>query len=77
MGNCTMIHCGRLNYEADVKTMAMKVKPDELDSLADLEYIQRNVRAGESDYSGGNATGGDSRSACAFFENAASNVTSN
>lgn len=49
-GNCTLIHCGRLNYEADLRTMAnvLRVKPEELAALPGLSYIERNMQTGES-----------------------------
>lgn len=47
--NCTEIHCGFLNYEADQKVMAqvLGVTIDEVKSLKPLEYIHKNVRTKE------------------------------
>jgi hypothetical protein len=43
--NCTRIRSGRLNFEDDIKTMArvLKVKPDQVDSLLPLQYIERDM----------------------------------
>lgn len=46
--NCTRIRCGRLNYQADVKTMGdvLGVKGNELRDLAPLEWIERDMGNG-------------------------------
>jgi hypothetical protein len=47
--NCTEIHCGFLNYEADQKTMAqvLGVPLTEIQALLPLQYIHKNVRTKE------------------------------
>jgi hypothetical protein len=47
--NCTEIHCGFLNYEADQKTMAqvLGVAVTDIQSLEPLQYIHKNVRTKE------------------------------
>lgn len=47
--NCTEIHCGFLNYEADQKVMAqvLGVTVDDIKSLKPLEYFHKNVRTKE------------------------------
>lgn len=44
--NCTEIHCGFLNFEADQKVMAQTlcVPVEAVQALEPLEYIHRNVR---------------------------------
>ncbi len=48
-GNCTLIHCGRLNYGGDVKCMArvLGVPDAELLALPELAYIERDMQSGE------------------------------
>lgn len=48
-GNCTLIHCGRLTYRADVVTMAdvLNVEQAEIAQLAPLSYIERSMATGE------------------------------
>lgn len=48
-GNCTLIHCGRLNYEADLRTMAnvLRVEAPELAGLEPLAWVERNMLTGE------------------------------
>jgi hypothetical protein len=43
--NCTRIRSGRLNFEDDIRTMArvLKVKPDQVDTLLPLHYIERDM----------------------------------
>jgi hypothetical protein len=47
--NCTEIHCGFLNYEADQKVMAgvLGVTIDDIKGLEPLEYFHKNVRTKE------------------------------
>jgi hypothetical protein len=47
-GNATLIHCGRLGYERDLKVMADELGVPEADirGLADLEWIERDRLAG-------------------------------
>jgi hypothetical protein len=47
--NCTEIHCGFLNYEADQKTMAqaLGVPISDIQALKPLEFIHKNVRTKE------------------------------
>lgn len=47
-GNCTMIHCGRLNYAQDVKTMAgvLGVPEDCITALLPLQFVERNMATG-------------------------------
>lgn len=49
-GNCTMIHCGRLNYEADLRVMAnvLRVPVEQLAGLAPLAYVERNMLTGQT-----------------------------
>lgn len=44
----TVIHCGRLNFDADLKTMAgvLAVPPGDLSALLPLEYIERDTATG-------------------------------
>ncbi|MYN45787.1 hypothetical protein GTP23_12090 [Pseudoduganella sp. FT93W] len=44
--NCTEIHCGFLNYEADQKVMAqvLGVTISDIQGLEPLQYIHKNVR---------------------------------
>jgi len=48
LGNCTFIHCGRLNDEAAVLTMkkVLGVTSEEIVGLRDLEFIERNMVTG-------------------------------
>ena len=48
-GNANRVRCGRLNYEADVRTMAnvLRVSPDEIGNLKPLEWIERDMSSGE------------------------------
>ena len=48
--NCTEIHCGFLNFEADQKVMASSlcVTVDDIKGLEPLQYIHRNVRTKEN-----------------------------
>ncbi len=47
--NCTEIHCGFLNYEADQKVMAhaLGVALSDIQALQPLEFIHKNVRTKE------------------------------
>lgn len=47
-GNCTLFHCGRLSYEDDAKVMGrlLGVAPNDIMSLPDLHYIEREPRTG-------------------------------
>lgn len=47
--NATKIRSGRLNFEADIKTLAnvLKVKTHEIDELKPLEFIEREMATGE------------------------------
>lgn len=47
--NCTEIHCGFLNYEADQKVMAqvLGVTVADIQGLEPLEYFHKNVRTKE------------------------------
>lgn len=49
-GNCTMIHCGRLNYAPDLKCMAdvLAVPVAQLGQLAPLAYIERDMLSGQT-----------------------------
>lgn len=49
-GNASRVRCGRLNYEADVKTMAnvLRVPPDQIGNLQPLEWIERDMATGET-----------------------------
>lgn len=46
MGNATAIHCGRMNLESDEVYMAryLRVDPQEIAALHDLEYLELNKR---------------------------------
>lgn len=48
-GNASRVRCGRLNYDADVKTMAnvLRVQADEIGDLKPLEWIERDMGTGE------------------------------
>lgn len=48
LGNCTFIHCGRVNDRSSVETMAnvLDVGADELRALRDFEFIERNMQTG-------------------------------
>lgn len=47
--NATKIRSGRLNFEADIKTLAnvLKVKTHEIDELKPLEFIEREMATGQ------------------------------
>ncbi len=47
-GNATVIRCGRLNYDADIRTMAdvLCVPRGEIAELLELQYIERDMRTG-------------------------------
>lgn len=47
-GNSTIIRTGRLNFEADIKTLAnvLRVTANEISDLQPLEYIERNMLTG-------------------------------
>lgn len=49
LGNCTFVHCGRLNDESAVKTMKniLGVTSEQIVGLKDLEFIERNMVSGE------------------------------
>lgn len=49
-GNCTLIHCGRLVFDNDVRTMARVLsRPDaDLVALAPLAFIERDMTTGET-----------------------------
>lgn len=46
IGNCAMIHAGRMNLEDDETYMAklLRVTPAQVAKLGDLEYIERDMR---------------------------------
>jgi hypothetical protein len=46
LGNATLVHCGRLNYQEDAQVMAKVLWAPLTDilALADLEFIERDVR---------------------------------
>jgi hypothetical protein len=48
--SATTIRTGRLNFADDRKTLAnvLDVKPEEILNLAELEYIERNMRTGQT-----------------------------
>lgn len=48
--NATRIRTGRLNFAADIKTLAnvLKVKTSEIDGLKPLEYIEREMSSGKT-----------------------------
>lgn len=48
IGNATMVHCGRLNYENDTKVMAnaLRVPVEQVSGLENLAYIERNMSTG-------------------------------
>lgn len=47
-GNCTLIHCGRLVFASDLKAMAnvLRVDGDELASLPDRAFVERDLLSG-------------------------------
>jgi hypothetical protein len=47
-GAATLIHCGRLNYEADVRTMAnvLQVQAATVTALRPLDWIERDMQTG-------------------------------
>lgn len=47
--NATKIRSGRLNFEADIKTLAnvLKVKKSDIDELKPLEFIEREMATGQ------------------------------
>jgi hypothetical protein len=47
--NATKVRCGRLNYAADIKTMAnvMNVQPGQIQNLLPLEFIERETATGK------------------------------
>ena len=47
-GNCTLIHCGRLNFRPDLVTMAgvLGVEVERLGALPELAYVERNMASG-------------------------------
>jgi hypothetical protein len=49
-GNASVIRCGRLNFEADVRTMAnvLGVAAEEIRALLALAWIERDMRSGQS-----------------------------
>lgn len=48
-GNASTVRCGRLNFDADVRTMAnvLGVAQQEIRNLQTLEYIERDMKSGE------------------------------
>lgn len=48
--NATLIRCGRLNYENDIRTMSnvLHVDRKEISNLPELHYIERDMRTGET-----------------------------
>ncbi|MBI2313185.1 MAG: hypothetical protein HYU77_11870 [Betaproteobacteria bacterium] len=44
-----MKHCGRLNFEADLRVMAnaLGATPEEIRNLKPLEWIERDMQTGE------------------------------
>lgn len=49
LGNATVLHVGRLNMASDREYCArcLDVPLDQVDSLADLEFLERNMRTRE------------------------------
>jgi hypothetical protein len=50
LGNCTLIHCGRVLLAPDQRTMANQLgmpDPKVLATLRDFEFYQRNMKTGE------------------------------
>lgn len=49
LGNCTLVHAGVLGYEDDAKAVAkvLRVRPDELMTLPELHWIERERGAAE------------------------------
>lgn len=47
-GNATLVHCGRLNYEADLRTMGnvLCIAAAELQTLKPMEWIERDMATG-------------------------------
>lgn len=48
-GNATLVHCGRVNYEQDLRLMAnmLQVKLEELQALKPLQRLERNMQTGK------------------------------
>lgn len=48
-GNATIVRTGRLNFAADIKTIAnvLHVDPGEISQLKPLEFIQREMKTGQ------------------------------
>jgi hypothetical protein len=48
--NATRVRSGRVNFEADIRTLAnvLKVKPADIDGLMPLEYIERDMTTGKT-----------------------------
>ena len=46
LGNCALIHCGRMNTHRDRKYMTeiLDVDPSEVEALQDLDYLHRDCR---------------------------------
>lgn len=46
--NASFVHCGRLNYDVDVKVMAgvLRVPADEVGALQPLDFIERDMTSG-------------------------------
>jgi len=49
LGNATVLHVGRMNFASDRLYVArcLDVSQDQVDALADLEFIERNMRTRE------------------------------
>lgn|SRR5574340_710014 len=47
-GNASRVRCGRLNYDADVRTMGnvLRVPHEDIGNLQPLEYIERDMKTG-------------------------------
>jgi hypothetical protein len=48
--NLSMIHCGRMNFDDDVKTVAraLRVKPESVANLHGYGWIERNILTGKT-----------------------------
>ena len=49
-GNATLIRCGRLNFEADLRTMAnvLGVTQDQIRDLRPLQWVERDMQTGQT-----------------------------
>lgn len=48
-GNCTLIQCGRLNYENDIRVMSnvLGVMPQQIKAMKPLEFVARDMGSGD------------------------------